>query len=161
MSIFTSLSTPGKSHTEEARKLERDQPPTPNQRQKEDQLKSSYIHLPTFWSLLYIYIHIYLYPYPHLSISISIHVSISISTYVSISISIYIHIHIYICIYIYIYLESTVSFPASWQRLEASSRRLASQRPLGRSRSALGRVRVWGVGGLGLCHGIRRVCVCV
>ena len=34
------------------RKLEHDRPPAPNQRKKDDQHKSSYIHVPTVWSLL-------------------------------------------------------------------------------------------------------------
>ena len=38
--------------TVEARKLEHDRPQTQNQRKKESQHKSSYVHVPTFWSLL-------------------------------------------------------------------------------------------------------------
>ena len=40
--------------TVEARKLEHDRPPTPKQRTKENQHKSSYIHVPSCWSLLYL-----------------------------------------------------------------------------------------------------------
>ena len=36
----------------EARKLEHARPPTRNLRKQESQHKSSYIHVPTFWSLL-------------------------------------------------------------------------------------------------------------
>ena len=41
------------SFTAESRK-EHDRPPTPNQNIKENQHKSSYIHVPSFWSLLYL-----------------------------------------------------------------------------------------------------------
>ena len=37
--------------TVEATKLEHDPPPTPNPKKKENQHKSSYIYVPTFWSL--------------------------------------------------------------------------------------------------------------
>ena len=39
----------------EARQLEHGCPPTPNQRKKRQLQESSYLHVPTFWSLQYIY----------------------------------------------------------------------------------------------------------
>ena len=38
--------------TVEGRKLEHDRPPAPNQSKEENQHKSSYVHVPTLWSLL-------------------------------------------------------------------------------------------------------------
>ena len=40
----------------ESRKLEHDRPLIPNPTKKEHQHKSSYIHVATFWSLLYVYV---------------------------------------------------------------------------------------------------------
>ena len=42
--------TKARSFTVEARKLEHARPPTPNQRKKENQHKSSHIYVPNFWS---------------------------------------------------------------------------------------------------------------
>ena len=46
-----------------ARKLEHDRLPTPDHEKKEHQHRSSYIHVATFWGLLYIYISISTSPY--------------------------------------------------------------------------------------------------
>ena len=50
--ILASEDRPSKPHAVEARKLEHDRPLIPDERKKEDQHESCYIHVPTFGSLL-------------------------------------------------------------------------------------------------------------
>ena len=96
---LTTHNTGRSSHTVEAGMLEHGRPPTPNKRKKENQHNSPYVHVPTFWSLLY-YIPCAIYYILH-SIYHTLYTMRYIQTYMCIYIyvHIYIYIHIHICIY--------------------------------------------------------------
>ena len=62
-----------------------------------------YMHLGTWWPILYIYIYIYVYIYTYICIYIHIYICI----YICIFIYIHIYIYIYVYLYIYIYMKRT------------------------------------------------------
>ena len=58
----------GRDFKVEARKLEYDRPLIPSHRNIENQHDTSSIHVPTFWSLLYMYIYVYIYLYIYIHV---------------------------------------------------------------------------------------------